>query len=41
MSTIAMVTGATRGPGRGIARGLESREATLRVTGRDEANCRR
>lgn len=37
MSTIAMVTGATRGLGRGMARGLASTGATVCVTGRDEA----
>lgn len=37
MSLVAMVTGATRGLGRGIARGLGSRGATVCVTGRDTA----
>ncbi|WP_442955447.1 SDR family NAD(P)-dependent oxidoreductase [Parasphingorhabdus sp.] len=35
MSYIAVVTGATRGLGRGIARGLGSKGATVGVTGRD------
>jgi NAD(P)-dependent dehydrogenase (short-subunit alcohol dehydrogenase family) len=35
MSYIAVVTGATRGLGRGIARGLGSKGATVCVTGRD------
>jgi NAD(P)-dependent dehydrogenase (short-subunit alcohol dehydrogenase family) len=35
MSTIAVVTGATRGLGRGIARGLASTGATVCVTGRN------
>jgi NAD(P)-dependent dehydrogenase (short-subunit alcohol dehydrogenase family) len=34
---IAMVTGATRGLGRGMARGLASRGHVVAVTGRDEA----
>lgn len=37
MSLVTMVTGATRGLGRGIARGLGSRGATVCVTGRDTA----
>jgi short-subunit dehydrogenase len=37
MSTIAVVTGATRGLGRGIARGLASKGATVCVTGRNAA----
>jgi NAD(P)-dependent dehydrogenase (short-subunit alcohol dehydrogenase family) len=37
MSTIAVVTGATRGLGRGIARGLASTGATVCVTGRNAA----
>ena len=37
MSLVAMVTGATRGLGRGIARGLGSRGTTVCVTGRDTA----
>jgi NAD(P)-dependent dehydrogenase (short-subunit alcohol dehydrogenase family) len=37
MSYIAIVTGATRGLGRGIARGLGSKGATVGVTGRDAA----
>ena len=37
MSTIAVVTGATRGLGRGIARGLASAGATVCVTGRNQA----
>lgn len=36
MGKIVMVTGATRGLGRGIARGLASRGATVAVTGRDK-----
>ncbi|KUR76701.1 SDR family NAD(P)-dependent oxidoreductase [Novosphingobium sp. Fuku2-ISO-50] len=36
MSTVAVVTGATRGLGRGIARGLASKGATVVVTGRNE-----
>ena len=35
MSYVAVVTGATRGLGRGIARALGSRGATVAVTGRD------
>ena len=37
MSTIAVVTGATRGLGRGIARALAAKGATVCVTGRDAA----
>jgi len=37
MTTRALVTGATRGLGRGIARGLGSLGATVCVTGRDKA----
>lgn len=37
MNMITMVTGATRGLGRGIARGLASRGATICVTGRNAA----
>lgn len=37
MSTVAVVTGATRGLGRGIARGLASTGATVCVTGRNVA----
>ncbi len=37
MSTVAVVTGATRGLGRGIARGLASKGATVCVTGRNTA----
>lgn len=37
MSTVAVVTGATRGLGRGIARGLASKGATVCVTGRNES----
>lgn len=36
MSTIALVTGASRGAGRGIARALGSQGATVYVTGRSE-----
>lgn len=38
MNTIVVVTGATRGLGRGIARGLASKGATVCVTGRSEAD---
>ncbi len=38
MSTIAVVTGATRGLGRGIARGFASKGATICITGRNEAD---
>lgn len=37
MSTVAVVTGATRGLGRGIARALASKGHTVCVTGRDAA----
>lgn len=37
MSFVAMVTGATRGLGRGTARGLASKGATVAFTGRDKA----
>lgn len=37
MSMVAMVTGATRGLGRGTARGLASKGATVAFTGRDKA----
>lgn len=37
MSKIVMVTGATRGLGRGMARGFAERGATVAITGRDKA----
>lgn len=37
MSKLVMVTGATRGLGRGIARGFGQRGATVAITGRDPA----
>lgn len=37
MSFVAMVTGATRGLGRGTARGLASKGATVAFTGRDKS----